>query len=123
MKTSELQGNALNYVVGLIEGYEPRCAWMLEQRGWAAWQGYEQGWGVPISDYIRGKAGDDIIDRALVSTIYNPRTAKWSAWIYDAERSKEFHDPDRRTAAMRAWVQFKLGDTVELPKELEYEKS
>lgn len=122
-KIKELSGNPLNYAVAKAEGYEARCAWLLDQQGYVAWQSYERGWGNPIPNYCETHAGDEIIDRELISTqVFDnsfPIGSRWNAYLpghipYKAD--EEINGATRREAAMRAWAVYKLGETIDIPE-------
>lgn len=117
IKTSELTGRALAYTVAQIEGHESRCPWLLEKEGWASWQSYELAWGNPIPRYATNwEVGGPIIDREGIGT--RPDTGlNW--WVADIKGGVYIdHGPTALIAAMRCFVASKLGDEVDIPKEL-----
>ena len=109
MKTSDLTGPALDWAVSEAE-YQtdpPRKGWVLEyhKTGQQMWP-YSTSW----------EWGGPIIERE--------RTAHWpdeeGGWLAssDAGRGHDYHGPTPLIAAMRCYVASRLGDEVEIPKEL-----
>jgi hypothetical protein len=128
IKTMELTGAALDWAVAKCEGHESRCPWLLEKEGYTAWQSYERAWGNPLPRYSTNWAqGGPIIEREKMC-IDEPNCDAdcrgWSAVIIDwaskddEENSIEGFGPTPLIAAMRCYVASKLGDEVEIPKEL-----
>jgi hypothetical protein len=124
--TRTLTGLALNYAVARAEKHQSRCEWMLEQKGYHAWQSYERAWGNPIPDYCGDPAAAyPIILRERIDTTYD------HDWLYDGEDPDDNGDrwyaekgdawtcgPDPLIAAMRCFCLAHYGDTVEVPEEL-----
>jgi hypothetical protein len=125
-KIRELSGAALQYAVMLAEdwSYFPavggQCAVYGRNRG------HTQVWAVAGPDYLNGPAGDEIIDRENISTTWlsaeecKDRSKAWNGYVaenfaYSAD--EDVNGATRREAAMRAWVQHKLGDKYFIPKE------
>ena len=127
MKTNELTGAALDWAVAKCEGHESRCPWLLEKEGYAAWQSYEEAWGNPLPNYSTNWAqGGPIIEReflelrpgSFVGSKEFPRI--FAAWAQNQRGGKTISGtgPTQLIAAMRCYVASKLGDEVEIPKEL-----
>jgi hypothetical protein len=100
MKTSELTGAALNWAVAKCRGF---------------------------SDYVPARdnhstcwnKGGPIIEREKISVL--DANGCWGArkTYWDSSRSsRDYFGPTPLIAAMRCYVASKLGDTVEIPKEL-----
>ena len=107
MKTSELNGAALDWAVAKADGWEP----MMDEDGLYFYDFMEEKNWRPSTDWAQG---GPIIERegiALKRIIDGWRATR--DWIrYD------FIGPTPLIAAMRCYVASKLGDEVELPKEL-----
>lgn len=104
MKTSELTGTALDWAVARCEGgvgeNQLLGAWYAPSTNWAQ--------------------GGPIIEREII-TLIHPRWDGWTAHKYDDRIEDESYTLDGDTpliAAMRCYVASKLGDEVEIPKEL-----
>ncbi len=111
MKTSELKGRALDWAVGTAENHlsSPR----------------DTDWYCPSSSWAQG---GPIIEREKISIIFHdgfysiPNT--WFAYqefYYDGIEVTTKNDMQGNTpliAAMRCYVSSKLGDEVDVPKEL-----
>lgn len=106
MKTSELQGAALNWAVAMCEG---RSAKGLEK--------ITAGTNLIPSDYSTNwSQGGLIIEREGITV--GPDTGiNW--WVAQFEGGVYIdHGPTPLIAAMRCYVASKLGDDIELPEEL-----
>jgi hypothetical protein len=106
MKTSELQGPALDWAVAKCEGL---------MQGQIAIDGCAQGFFSPSTDWAQG---GPIIEREFicVSAPMHPSTAPWFA-ISDSTGCKS-SGPTPLIAAMRCYVGSQLGNEVEVPEEL-----
>lgn len=112
IKTHELTGRALDYAVALCEeksGTVPPTYWSHH--------------GARISNFFhpsdQWSDGGPIIERERISIgpIYNGyEVAHWTA-VQDFGESRK-DGPTPLIAAMRCYVASRLGDTVEIPKEL-----
>jgi hypothetical protein len=108
MKTSELQGAALDWAVAQCEyspvryGFDDNCP------------EYSTDW----------SQGGPIIEREVISLIH-PKWDCWTAHKYDERDEEESYTLDGPTpliAAMRCYVASKLGNEVEVPVELTTEE-
>ena len=123
VKTWELTGRALDYAVATIELAQhpselvPRefCVmWSVD--GWLHYSGepdHESGDGT-------GAAGDAIIDREKISVLIH-HSGVWLAYLgfnHNDDRKFMTSGPTRREAAMRCWARSKLGDEIDIPKEI-----
>lgn len=124
-KTSQLSGIALDYAVALAEGFGPR-QYMRSIDVRLNVEGKASALLVPINRaYViwtptTCQQGDAIIDREKISTTIN-HNGTWLAYIgYNLNDEQLFMmaGATRREAAMRCYVASKLGDEVEIPKEL-----
>jgi hypothetical protein len=109
MKTSELEGPALDWAVSKCEGVE----W--EQGDLDAGE-YGPGF-MPTTNWSQG---GPIIEREVI-TLIHPRWDGWTAHKYDDRIEDESYTVDGPTpliAAMRCYVASVLGDTVDIPEEL-----
>ena len=109
MRTSELQGAALDWAVAKCEGHET-----LMCRGKLETLFTENGW-IPSTDWAQG---GPIIERERIS-IGLDNEEPWCA--YKEEDTQSFYSgPTPLIAAMRCYVASKLGDEVELPEEMHH---
>jgi hypothetical protein len=100
MKTSELTGAALDWAVAKCEGFDHE----VTSSEWGMW-----GW---ATDWAQG---GPIIERECIGVWF---TGPWHA-KYDGCEPHQVQDADKPLiAAMRCYVASKLGDTVNIPKEL-----
>ena len=107
MKTAELTGAALDWAVakceGVINGDALDTGFILEG-------GY-----VPSTDWSQGGL---IIEREKISLL-TFGLVNWKATFdYGGSGTSDQYGPTPLIAAMRCYVASKLGDEVELPKEL-----
>jgi hypothetical protein len=99
MKTSELTGAALDWAVTKCEGFDHE----VTSSEWGMW-----GW---ATDWAQG---GPIIEREEIRLDPPRSIAFWSA----EKNGYLLHGPTPLIAAMRCYVASKLGDEIELPKEL-----
>ena len=129
MKTSELIGPALDWAVAKSEGINP--TFNMKSHG-----GTWHGWWVANPVYRRmphystdWSKGGPIIEREGIVTDCLRTCGQIDGWIAATEQLKEdtedeysapveFHGPTPLIAAMRCYVASKLGDEVDIPKEL-----
>jgi hypothetical protein len=104
MKTSELNGIALDWAVTKCEGYDHK---VTKGDTWGAW-----GWATNWSQ------GGLIIERECIDLQYQGgETDVWAADIFNADSMTYGDTP--LIAAMRCYVASKLGQEVKVPQELE----
>jgi hypothetical protein len=112
MKTSELQGAALDWAVAKCEGkfksfdfylHESTSAFMLESGDVS----------LLYSPATQWKEGGPIIEREGMAL--HPAGKNWSS---DIDRWYQGYGPTPLIAAMRCYVVSKLGDEVEIPEKL-----
>lgn len=141
MKTSELIGPALDWAVAKAEGnkvFRPRIG---RPNDWdrAAWEkdgsdnrfvvrvqnptlGYFVDW--VYSPSTSWHIGGPIIEREKICLTRPRWDGQWTALLvyedrsFDGVASVEFDAPTPLIAAMRCYVQSRLGDEVEIPEEL-----
>jgi hypothetical protein len=114
MKTSELTGAALDWAVAKCEfvGDLPFVNIGGELRN-----KHDAWWYHPSTNWAQG---GPIIEREVI-TLIHPRWDGWTAHKYDDRIEDESYTLDGPTpliAAMRCYVASKLGDDIEIPKEL-----
>jgi hypothetical protein len=112
MKTSELTGAQLDWAVAKCEGLDPFI------RGGNIYSGAMR-WTSPSTDWAQG---GPIIEREGISTAYGLITkgsGLWSATNDVWGDNWMISGPTPLIAAMRCFVASKLGDGVDIPKELE----
>lgn len=120
IKTSELQGAALDYAVAKCEGYtnfrlnthrfnnEP----LMDKDGKTAW--------LKTLDYSTDwSQGGPIIEREKIDLAHYEPTDEWQARGYVQHFYHQGYSPTPLIAAMRCYVASKLGEEVEVPNELE----
>lgn len=104
VKTSELEGAALDWAVAIAEGM---TIWGKTPA--AMWANYS-----PSADWAEG---GPIIEREHISIEATRIGGLGDRWMSTTGDCAEFADVPL-VAAMRCYVSSKLGDTVEIPKEL-----
>lgn len=107
MKTAELTGAALDWAVTKCEGFDHE----VTSSEWGMW-----GW---ATDWAQG---GPIIEREGINLVYQGDAHDWNASLWDyAEQDWHLHTegPTPLIAAMRCYVASKLGDEVDVPKELQ----
>ena len=104
MKTNELTGAALDWAVAKAEGY---IGVALEVR--------TEEWYTPSTDWAQG---GPIIERECIEIrrSFNSEQGTWQAIRQQFKNNK--NGPTPLIAAMRCYVASRLGDEVEIPKEL-----
>ena len=108
MNTSELTGEALDLAVAQCEGHD------VDDPIWWADFGNESCYS---TDWAQG---GPIIEREKISV--SPEYLPGSGWVADTRNiSEKTHQygPTALIAAMRCYVASKLGDKVDIPKELQ----
>ena len=107
IKTAELTGAALDWAVAKCEGEEYRDR--------MEWDGIGQDY--PAHKYSTNWAqGGPIIERGVIDVI-SVGEMNWRGRIGASNPTSQY-GPTPLIAAMRCYVASKLGDTVEIPKEL-----
>ncbi len=113
MKTSELNGVALDWSVAKCEAYEfIDSAWYKPAtRTFAAWRFAH------YSPSERWEHGGPIIQQACIDVMFEG--PEWYAYMrWDDGTVLQYDGPTPLIAAMRCYVASKLGDEVEIPEEL-----
>lgn len=103
MKTSELQGAALDWAVAKCEGHGIGVL--------------DDPWFAPSTDWAQG---GPIIEREgmHVDCLRQNDKPIWEAWPYATGTKHIQQGPTPLIAAMRCYVASKLGEDVDVPKEL-----
>lgn len=107
MKTAELTGAALDWAVTKCEGFDHE----VTSSEWGMW-----GW---ATDWAQG---GPIIEREGIGLDQYADYPKWQAFTPAPEQpsgNAVCNGPTPLIAAMRCYVASKLGDTVDVPKELQ----
>jgi hypothetical protein len=108
IKTNDLEDLALDWVVTKCEGYDHE----VTSSEWGMW-----GW---ATDWAQG--GPLIEREGIALRAYDHNAQKWSAELsintVQTQLSAFRTGPTPLIAAMRCYVASKLGDEVEIPKEL-----
>ena len=111
VKTSELQGAALDWAVAKAEGHNVRKQWsgflfiMDGEKQVCEWK--------PSTAWAQG---GPIIERELYS-LQHIQSPEWE-WAASADGGNAGYGPTPLIAAMRCYVASKLGDEAEIPEEL-----
>ena len=129
IKTSELTDAALDWAVCIANGLKPEDIYINKWRTLPAslyrrnrdedgnLDGtYTTGPGLLFSE--KWEAGGPIIEREGVLIRPQPGKEAWDAWKHGADEPHYTVGPTPLIAAMRCYVTSKLGDTVDIPKEL-----
>jgi len=115
MKTSKLQGTALDWAVAKCEGID-----LFETEGWL--YDHDTGTRKPYGPSTNWTQGGPIIEREGINLENNPSRCHWIASTPAPEHRNGAVETVGLTpliAALRCYVASKLGDEVEIPKELE----
>lgn len=118
MKTSDLQGAALDWAVAKCETLEPETDVSGDSRS-AFVISFERRWFLrewhPSTDWAQG---GPIIERECISTECHFDRDSWTAWTPAPEQASGEATAEGHTsliAAMRCYCCSKLGDEVEIP--------
>ena len=111
MKTSELIGPALDWAVAKCEGRKA-AMWERKLRLFRT-VGYDINEYSPSTNWAQG---GPIIDREKIDSSFAPDCNLWDCQTADQQWC--FSGLTLLSAAMRCYVASKLGDEVEIPKEL-----
>ena len=116
MKTSELTGTALDWAVAKCkpDGMEFRHGWRKEPLLVA-----KHDFGNVFAPSINWAQGGPLIERELIAlSPYLYTDDAWQATLATPDKHYCDYGPTPLIAAMRCYVASKLGDEVEIPKEL-----
>lgn len=116
MKTSELTGQALDWAVTRAhqEG-EPEFDYYIDHKNAVMEERGDLSWAYsPSTNWAQG--GPIIEREGITLASPNPIDADWCAMLWGAQTKQSGTTP--LIAAMRCYVASKLGDEVEIPKEL-----
>ena len=109
MKTSELVGPALDWAVASANGYIKDCnTWLYE----ATLEEINEGSYHPSTDWAQGGT---IIEREEIE-IRKANAKEWHGWMKTIGTGGHGQTP--LIAAMRCYVESKLGSDVHIPKEI-----
>ena len=112
MKTSELQGAALDWAVAKIEFPDPDYE---DADRFVYIHGDDEFHFTPSTDWAQG---GPIIEREKIG-VSTDAFDTWMAWIYDGlEMVGIEHGPTPLIAAMRCYIASKMEDEVKVPDEL-----
>jgi hypothetical protein len=111
IKTSELQGAALDWAVAKAEGVD---GYIVNESFMTRWTDDECEDGVDYHYSTDWAQGGPIIEREKM-------TLEWTGedWMAYIRHDEEYFGPTPLIAAMRCYVASKLGDAVEVSNELE----
>ena len=108
MKTSELTGAALDWAVAKIEGREFEAPESFLDY-------YDEGGMRYSTDWA---FGGPIIEREVIQLTPDEYTGTWSAYMTNEGEPYDYTGPTPLIAAMRCFVASRLGDDVDVPKEV-----
>jgi len=117
MKTSELIGAQLDWAVAKCEGgtglwHDTVATYWITLDGKD--RALSKGWAQSYTPSTNWAQGGPIIERERLEIV--PNGEDWDAYIAETHMASEGQTP--LIAAMRCYVSSKLGDEVEIPKEL-----
>jgi len=118
MKTAELAGYALDWVVGKAEGhrisiYNTGEIYLVD----IPWKDKTRiKWIAPWVPSRAWAQGGPLIEREKIAVV--PMAEGWEAQFEDDRIGKVSHGPTPLIAAMRCYAASKLGDEIDVPKEL-----
>lgn len=124
-KTNELTGLALDWAIAKCEGGAGLCT-----TPWRTWwikidgeeRALSKGWAQSFNPSTDWSQGGPIIERESIHTytVFAPHGPSWCADVRDSKGNIKHwkHGPTALIAAMRCYVASKLGDEVDVPKEL-----
>jgi hypothetical protein len=117
MKTSELQGAALDWAVAKAEGVD---GYIVNESFMTRWTDDECEDGVDYHYSTDWAQGGPIIERERISIedCQDGAGLYWEATRIEPPAVSEARGPTPLIAAMRCYVASKLGDEVEVPDEL-----
>ena len=124
MRTSELTGVALDWAVAKCEGGD-RLWHDTIATHWMTLNGKDialsKGWSQSFTPSTNWAQGGPIIEREGINLFQRKGAAakEGKAWLAYDNNNPEMAGPTPLIAAMRCYIASKLGDTVEIPKELE----
>ena len=114
MKTSELAGAALDWAVAKCEGVT-----VLPKMRGGCYVTLDRGETVLLCYSTNWSQGGPIIERESIGVVTSPDDANvWIGSIFEPDWKFNRTGPTPLIAAMRCYVASKLGDEVEIPKEL-----
>jgi hypothetical protein len=109
IKTSELQGAALDWAVAKAEGFTANQAWTHGKV--ALWKGRAYKY-APSTDWSQG---GPIIEREGIELLCESFGFRWVA---SPQKGLEWRGPTPLIAAMRCYVASKFWDEIDVPNEL-----
>ena len=117
LKTSELQGAALDWAVANCEGELSQHGGQVHLVG-SKVRFYEDTLDIPYTPSTNWAQGGPIIEREGIS-VARDDVEPWCGFIEDVETNVLFFSGQTPlVAAMRCYVASKLGDEIEVPDEL-----
>jgi hypothetical protein len=116
MKTTELQGAALDWAVAKAEGVD---GYIVNESFMTRWTDDECEDGVDYHYSTNWEQGGPIIEREKIGLKYTGAAMEFVAWVNgELSTVHDHYGPTPLIAAMRCYVASKLGDEIELPEEL-----
>ena len=127
MKTSELMGPALDWAVAKAADYLSRQGnhWMVKLPYVSVRMNFVPGPRCVFTPSTRWAQGGPFIEQEKICLTRPRWDGQWTALLvyedrsFDGVASVEFDAPTPLVAAMRCYVQSRLGDEVEIPEELQ----
>lgn len=123
-KTSELIGPALDWATAKCENVDPQFERHSHGGVWPWWTIADPIYRRMPNYSTDWRQGGPIIDREKINLYYSSERKEWAAAYWEDEvgggssKGMVRHCPTALIAAMRCYVTSKLGDEIEIPKEL-----
>ena len=116
MKTTELTGAALDWAVAKCWGEVA----LVNGAPWLVTGGLRYVQQRPFNPSTNWAQGGPIIERELINVIYMQGSQHWMSTLFQPtlDTTPRSAGPTPLIAAMRCYVASKLGDEVDVPKEL-----
>jgi hypothetical protein len=122
MKTSELQGAALDWAVAKCEGRKPSCyTGIVRATAHPDFPDSPPIFGPELNYSADWAIGGSIIERERIATWfehYEDEDAGLPCWFAAKYCEREYPGPTPLIAAMRCYVASRVGDEIELPEEI-----
>ena len=118
MKTSDLIGPALDWAVAKCSGDETRLMFRGDSEAGVTDVHFDP-WLAPWSPSTDWAQGGLIIERECIDLYCDHAGVSWRTRKMLGERGPMAYGPTPLIAAMRCYVASKLGDEVDVPKELQ----
>jgi hypothetical protein len=116
VKTSELTGDALDWMVAKCKGITPIAVKKKYSKGYILYSLPAST--VPLEYSSKWSQGGPIIERERITSRVDTRGMGWVSFLDGDRVTARMSGPTPLIAAMRCYVASKFGDTVEIPDQL-----